>query len=131
MPTQGKGNRCLVVEDEERDRLMFARIFGRAGLSGAVEFAQSLAEARALLADRRYGLIVLDNTLPDGKGADFVVELGRTKRMASVPVVIVSDWPSPFMYAKARSANVLDVLTKCQFNGDRLAGLMRRAGLGG
>ncbi|KUP91944.1 response regulator [Tritonibacter horizontis] len=121
--------KCLVVEDEEADRLMFKRVFRQFNRAGSVEFATSLANARNSLAVRKYDIIVLDNSLEDGKGADFILELSKNEELSPIPVVIVSDWPSPFMYAKAKSGNVLDVLTKDQFDVETLRRVMKAASL--
>ena len=120
---------AVVVEDEEADRLMFKRVFRQFNRAGSVEFATSLANARNSLAVRKYDIIVLDNSLEDGKGADFILELSKNEELSSIPVVIVSDWPSPFMYAKAKSGNVLDVLTKDQFDVETLRRVMKAASL--
>ncbi|KGM49075.1 response regulator [Pseudooceanicola atlanticus] len=116
--------RCLVVEDSEVDRLRFSRIFSHAKPACSVDFAPSLSSARTKLMDEDYQMIFLDNSLRDGLGADFAMELAGSRRMGAIPIVMVSDWPSPFMYAKARSANVKEVLTKDQFNSNVLQGLL-------
>lgn len=113
--------RCLFVEDDEADRLMFKRVFSCLTFDCVADYANSLESARRHLLDYDYTLLILDNSLQDGKGADFVMELARSRRLAKVPILIVSDWPTPFIYAKAKSCNVLEVMTKRQFNADTLS----------
>jgi len=60
-------------------------------------------------------LILLDNNLPDGVGAEFALELAGNPQHASIPVIMVSDWPTPFMWEKAASAGVLYVVNKAEF----------------
>lgn len=119
--------RCLIVEDDAADRLMFERMLSRSKVPCRADFAETLAVARQTLMDESYSLIILDNSLRDGNGADFVAELAASKRLASVPVAIVSDWPTPFMFAKARARNVLAVMTKSEFSSERLEHLLATA----
>lgn len=119
--------RCLIVEDDAADRLMFERVFSRSKFPCRADFAETLALARRYLMGGSYSLIILDNTLRDGNGADFVAELAASERLASVPVAIVSDWPSPFMFAKARARNVAAVMTKSEFSAERLEHLLAAA----
>ena len=60
-------------------------------------------------------MILLDNNLPDGLGANFAVELSHDPAFSKIPVIMVSDWPSPFMWAKATAAGVLHVVNKSDF----------------
>ncbi|WP_386629596.1 hypothetical protein [Sulfitobacter geojensis] len=40
-----------------------------------------------------------------------------TRILPEIPVIIVSDWPSPFMWEKASTAGVAYVLSKTEFDG--------------
>ncbi|EPX82164.1 response regulator [Salipiger mucosus] len=106
---------CLIVEDTETDRAMMRRIFLRQWPKIPLVFATTLSEARRVLGEERVAMIFLDNALPDGRGADFAAELAAAPAYRRLPVVVVSDWPSPFMYAKARAANVIEIWTKSDF----------------
>jgi CheY-like chemotaxis protein len=57
--------RCLVVEDDAASR-EFAR--GTLAPFATVDTARTLADAGALCAEHRYGLLLLDVALPDGQG---------------------------------------------------------------
>ena len=107
---------CLIVEDSEFDSIKMTRVINRSVNSMGVKVATTLQSAREALSEGGLSLILLDNNLPDGFGADFVQELARDKQLALIPVIMVSDWPSPFMWEKAASAGVHYVLNKAEFN---------------
>lgn len=109
-------NRCLIIEDSEFDSQKMARVIDRNMNNMDVAIATTLSSAREALDKRDFSLILLDNNLPDGLGADFVQELAMTKRLSNIPVIMVSDWPSPFMWEKAASAGVHYVLNKKEFD---------------
>lgn len=115
---------CLVVEDSELDRNIMERVLARQSRPCRVIFARSLGEARGVLKAETVAIIFLDNSLPDGYGADFLSELSCHPTAANVPVILVSDWPSPFMYAKARAKKVRDIWSKREFTVDRVQTVM-------
>ena len=51
-------------------------------------------------------MVLCDNNLPDGNGTDFAQTLASDPRFFGTAIVIVSGWPSPFMWAKAREAGL-------------------------
>lgn len=107
---------CLIVEDSEFDSERLTRIIKNTKLKMRIEVASTLARARRTLERSKAALILLDNNLPDGLGADFAIELSRNAGTADIPVIMVSDWPSPFMWEKAASAGVRYVLGKMDFD---------------
>ena len=109
---------CLVVEDSIVDRMMMGQTMEPFRKTVKIEYATSLAEARNCLTKSLPSFIFLDNSLPDGTGADFVLELGTHPNWRQIPVVLVTDWPSPFMYAKVNSSNVIAVWSKNEFKTD-------------
>ena len=108
---------CLIVEDSDFDREKLTRVMKKSHENMRIEIASTLKSARRALEKRRMSLILLDNNLPDGLGADFALELARDPALAAIPVIIVSDWPSPFMWEKASTAGVAYVLSKTEFDG--------------
>lgn len=85
----------LVIEDSSADREMFRRVLKQVCAPRLkVSFAHDLNTARQRLAEERFALIILDNVLPDGYGADFVSELGQSRAWRRIPVLVVSDWPT-------------------------------------
>lgn len=113
-PTIGS---CLIVEDSEFDSMRMARVLSKSLGEVPVKVATTLDTARTMLREGPLDLILLDNNLPDGLGANFALELAQNKELAHIPVIIVSDWPSPFMWDKAASAGVLYVVNKMEFDG--------------
>ncbi len=108
---------CLIVDDVEFDRRMMRRVFAKHCPDMPLMVARNLTEARKRMKEQNVSILFLDNALPDGMGVDFVAELSDDKDLRGIPVIIVSDFPSPFMYAKARAANVREVWSKREFVG--------------
>lgn len=64
--------RVLVVDDDFRVAAMHAAALERVRGCQVVGKARTLAEARELLATRSVDLVLADEYLPDGSGADLV-----------------------------------------------------------
>ena len=116
--------RCLIVDDSSFDQRMMARAVSKLDRPVDILFAATLDDARQVLALGEVALILLDNTLPDGKGANFALELAEHADWADIPVIIVSDWPSPFMWQKAKQAGVAHVVNKSEFGPDLVARML-------
>lgn len=110
--------RILVVEDDRVDRQTIWRALRKIDRELDIQFAVTIEDARRRLATTSFRGIVLDNTLPDGFGADLAVELSVHETLSRLPVFILSGWPSPFMETKAEEASVCEVLTKDSFGED-------------
>ncbi len=122
----------LVVEDSALDREMMRRVLAKHPAGHEFLFVDTVARARETVAKCRVRMIFLDNTLPDGHGANLAVELNDAAAHRNIPVILVSDWPSPFMYAKAKSPNVREIWRKEEFDLDnvsRVIGEQMRSGL--
>lgn len=117
--------KCLIVEDDEFDRLMMFRTAKTAMNNVVITAVTSLVAARQVLMAGPASLILLDNSLPDGKGSDFALELAQSPSLAETPIIIVSDWPSPFMWDKASAAGVRRVVTKSDLNPDLICEILR------
>ncbi|KIN63106.1 putative response regulator recevier domain protein [Sulfitobacter noctilucicola] len=107
---------CLIIEDSDFDREKLTRVMQLTKETMKIEVASTLRSARRALAKGRPTMILLDNNLPDGLGADFALELSQDPELRAVPIIMVSDWPSPFMWEKAASAGVAYVLSKSEFD---------------
>lgn len=108
---------CLIIEDSEFDRERLTRVVKKTHTQMRIKAASTLRSARRVLEMGDTTLILLDNNLPDGLGANFALELAANPKMADIPIIMVSDWPSPFMWEKAASAGVAYVLSKTEFDG--------------
>lgn len=116
--------RCLLIEDSEFDQRQIKRVLRALGIE-RLDIVSTVGEARAHIMRRGVDLILLDNGLPDGFGVDFALELRNSSRFSNIPVVIVSDWPTPFMFDKALMARVRQVLRKDEFNLAKAADVLR------
>ncbi|HEX9858910.1 MAG TPA: response regulator, partial [Paracoccaceae bacterium] len=90
--------RFLLIEDNDD---LARSVATRLGLDGhAVDRAANLAEAQDCLNAAPYDLILLDLTLPDGDGRDFLTAQRRARR--DIPVIV--------MTARAEISDRVDVL---------------------
>ena len=89
---------------------------------GEVIHAESLAEARSILAQRRPDLIILDIALGDGSGLELVPDLSRRSE-GLIPVVIfsVQDTPDHLLLPQVKA-----VLTKSRTSLQQLAHTVQR-----
>lgn len=106
---------CLIVEDSVFDQEKIKRILDKSFKDVFVAVAATLEEARDHMARYQTSIILLDNHLPDGTGANFALELSENPDFSRIPIVMVSDWPTPFMFDKAQSAGVMHVVNKSDF----------------
>jgi CheY-like chemotaxis protein len=81
-PAKNSGVRILLVEDHEPTRSSLARLLMHRYYE--VISAASIAEARALVADKEFHLLISDIGLPDGSGYDLMMELRRTRRVRGI-----------------------------------------------
>ena len=107
--------RCLLVEDSDYDQRRIRRVLDELSIQ-RLDIVSTMGAARGALTRQRYDLILLDNGLPDGFGVDLALELKEQPGLSNIPVVMVSDWPTPFMFDKALMARVRQVLRKDEFN---------------
>lgn len=81
-------NTILIVDDSLTVRMDLADAFGDAGF--ATSTCADIASARAMLAQSRVGLVVLDVVFPDEDGVSFLRELRATPALADIPVLMLS-----------------------------------------
>lgn len=77
-----------------------------------LSFADSLEQARQLIAAHRYDLILLDMQLPDGHGLELLRALRQQPETQTTPVLIVSADATEEASAKARQSGAQDYLRK-------------------
>ena len=74
----------------------------------AFEFAETVAKARALLAERRFDLVLLDLTLPDGSGSELLAEIRALDPRPRVVIFSASETPvegADEILVKSRTSN--------------------------
>lgn len=114
-----KGNKgnptCLIVEDSTFDQEKMRRVISRSFPNMEIEVAATIERAHRKLLTHNVTVILLDNSLPDGIGAEFAMELRDYPAFEKTPIIMVSDWPTPFVYDKAEKAKVAHVVNKSDF----------------
>jgi putative two-component system response regulator len=84
-PTQ----RVLIVDDEDQIRTLLARLLGAHGYE--CDTAESAAEARRMLKETSYGLVLSDVNMPGESGLDFTREVLAQYRDIAVVMVTGMD----------------------------------------
>jgi PAS domain S-box-containing protein len=79
-----RANVLHVEDDPDISRVVRAIVGGFAGMDNA----SSLAEARIMLKQKRYDLVIMDITLPDGSGMDLLNDLNSST--PPIPVMVFS-----------------------------------------
>jgi len=105
---------CLLIEESDFDRRRLAHLLAN-GAKVGLTIVRTLAEARVALDRARFDLILLDNLLPDGLGVEFSKEVRQNRKWGFIPIILFSDYTTPFMFDKAMEAKVNIVLDKDEF----------------
>ena len=67
----------MVLEDHPETRDWLCRIINQAFTQANISQASSQAQARQLLATKKFDLALIDLNLPDGNGVDIIREISR------------------------------------------------------
>ena len=118
----GNGKLVLVVDDEADIRELLDLTLAKMGLRA--DCVGSLAEARALLASKRYQLCLTDMRLPDGDGLDLVRHIAT--RGGDLPVAVITAHGSAESAVSALKAGAFDYISK-PVSLDQLRGLVKSA----
>jgi DNA-binding response OmpR family regulator len=78
----------LIVDDSLTVRMDLKEAFEDAGFD--VKLCATASEAREALAHEMFAMLVLDVLLPDGDGVDFLAEVRRGSRAATIPIMLLS-----------------------------------------
>jgi DNA-binding response OmpR family regulator len=116
----------LLVEDNREIQEVNKNMLLRHG-GYHIRLAKNLAEARKQITKARPDIIVLDITLPDGSGLDFLEEL---RRDTEIPVLLLTALDEPSDVVKGLQTGGDDYLTKPYNNAELLARIetiLRRA----
>lgn len=105
---RSSGPDVLIVDDEDDIRELLELSLLRLGLSS--DGAATLAEARALLGQKRYRLCLTDMRLPDGDGLELVRYISETCR--DLPVAVITAFGSMDNAVTALKAGAFDYLSK-------------------
>src|ERR1700722_11406173 len=81
--------RVLLVEERDADAAYVAEVLrSQAGGTFTLERSSNLKEAKTMLRDKSFAIVLTDLTLPDSKGIDTFVSL-RTQ-FPDIPIVVLS-----------------------------------------
>jgi len=100
--------RVLVVDDEADLRELLELTLLKMGLD--VDSAETLAQARGLLADTEYQLVLTDMRLPDGLGLELVREVCAAYK--NTPIAVVTAFGSADNAVVALKAGAFDYISK-------------------
>ncbi|MEL6477513.1 MAG: response regulator [Pseudomonadota bacterium] len=119
--------RCLLVDDNRFDRYNVRYATERAGLNLEFFEAATAAEARQLLQDVAFGLIILDQNLPDGEGLELAVEASLSPHNAAAPKIMLTSMDDNRLAQGATEAGCVEFLTKGSLNGTTFSTALRGA----
>jgi two-component system, OmpR family, response regulator len=95
--------KVLIVDDELDICFLFGRILRGRNLKTG--YARSLEEARSSIREEPPTLVFLDNSLPDGRGVDFIPFLKENCPATRVIVVTANDSPADKKIAMQQGAD--------------------------
>jgi CheY-like chemotaxis protein len=106
----GKGRRVLVIEDDASSRYGLRSLLESEGYE--VAEAASLAEAEELAFKVRPDVVVLDITLPDGDGAEWIRLLTKKEGQVPFPVIALTGITADEDTRRIEQSGVRTVLQK-------------------
>ncbi len=116
----------LLVEDNPRDVALFKEMLGEANtVQFELTHCNMLSSALTLLSKGSFGIILLDLSLPDGKGLDTVIRTHAA--VPNVPIVVMSGLGDEELAARALHEGAQDYLVKGQVDSNLLIRAMRYA----
>jgi two-component system chemotaxis sensor kinase CheA len=116
--------RILVVEDSITSRMMLKGILAAAGFDVVV--AADGLEAYALLRETSVALVVSDVEMPRLNGFDLTARIRADKRLAELPVVLVTALESREQRERGMDVGANAYLTKSNFAQNNLLDVVRR-----
>lgn len=105
----------LLVEDEAAHAELIRRAF-ELDSNIALRVETSLAGAERRLSDPLPDLLIIDSTLPDGRGLDLLGILERTPGAHQLPTVLLTSHHEPRLEKEAHQAGIFRYLVKTPEN---------------
>ena len=82
----------LVLEDDPVHQLRIAKILEKIGyMENDIFFAQTIAFAKNICQSNSVEFMLVDLSLPDGNGIDFIQNI-RDERASKIPIMVLSSW---------------------------------------
>lgn len=105
--------KILIIEDEEVLASMYKEKFEREGFQ--VLKVSLSEEGIKLINEQKPDIILLDILLPKGNGIFFLKAKHRNPAVASIPVVVFSNYDDPKTRKEALELGALDYLMKTKY----------------
>ncbi len=105
--------KVLIIEDEKAMNDLIAIKFRVEGFE--VDQAENLAQAKEKVTTAGpYDAILTDYLMPDGELVDFLTVLRGDAKLATIPVVVMTNYIEDLSVEKLKSLGVVEVITKYQ-----------------
>lgn len=85
----------LVIEDDPGDADLIREAFAECGKACTLRFASNVENARSLLEQQQFDLVLSDIALQSGGGSEFIKEIRSDARLKSLPIIVLSNTPNP------------------------------------
>ena len=122
----GEPIKILLVEDNPGDARLLREAMAEVGSAKfELNHVDRLSEAVRRLGEERFDVILLDLSLPDGKGINTVVRV--REQALGVPIIVLTGLDDEALALDAVRAGAQDYLIKGQVDGSLLARAMRYA----
>lgn len=118
--------RILLIEDNPLDARLMAEMLAEESASGyTLQAVDSISSALRCLNEQQFNLVLLDLSLPDGKGSDTVERI--CSACLQVPVIVLTGLEDDAMALAAVQAGAQDYLVKGQVEGHEIRHAIRYA----
>jgi CheY-like chemotaxis protein len=104
--------RILYVEDSLASQWLLNKQLKQLKIGAEIIVASSLEQARTLLREQHFDLVIADWALPDGEALEFVRELRKRLEATRLPVIMVSASMDHLLTAMALRAGANDCFPK-------------------
>jgi two-component system, cell cycle sensor histidine kinase and response regulator CckA len=117
--------RVLLVGDQEEDFFLIREILGRTsgGLSAELDHAPSLEEAKTMLLQKPYGLVLFEHATGDVEAVRLLAEFLHTG--LTIPFIVLTEDADERMVAGVIESGTWNCLTKSQLDGATLVRTIR------
>jgi len=123
---RGRGERIMVVEDEEALMALICEVLKRLGYEPAAFADGAAALAGFEATPERFDALITDEVMPGLAGTELAAGLRR--RRADLPIVLVSGYIGPMMSERAAAAGIGEILKKPVQSRELAAALARALG---
>jgi two-component system chemotaxis sensor kinase CheA len=123
-PVESAARRILVVEDSITSRMLLKGILESAGYQ--VKVAVDGMEGFTMLREEPFDLVVSDVEMPRLNGFDLALKIRSDKRLAEMPIVLVTALESPAQRERGIDVGANAYIVKSSFDQSNLIDVVRR-----